>query len=225
MKRGRETGHRFSCGLSIHRAGMCCVCILTGLTYLSSLGCGIQWQKEKSTCTKTNGNTLETPSCVTMVLSNYWVSGHFPVGKGGQSRTLSGSGSDRSVLWASSETLAASVDAWATGRTVVPGGQKRSLAWAADPPKQPFSPTSSLKQVPAVHTQRPAPQLPRGPPPSSPMFSHPADHLSFRAQSESEIGRFRLSLRGQPVTWVPGVYSHWLLALNVLKRVRGCVGL
>lgn len=45
---------------------------------------------------------------------------------------LSGSGSDGGVLWASSETLTASVDAWATGQVVVPGGQKCSLAWAAD---------------------------------------------------------------------------------------------
>ena len=34
-----------------------------------------------------NGNTLETPSFVAVVLSNYWVCGNFPVGKGSQSRT------------------------------------------------------------------------------------------------------------------------------------------
>lgn len=74
------------------------------------------------------------------------------------------------MLWASSETLAALVDAWATGQAVVPVEQKCSLAWAADPPttpKQPFSPTSSLKQVPAVRAQRPVPQLPYLP------LSHP----------------------------------------------------
>ena len=56
------------------------------------------------------------------------------------------------------------------------------------------------------------------PPPSSLTSSHHASHLSFHVQSESEIGRFRLSPRGHPVTWVPGLYSPLAFGLECPEK-------
>lgn len=130
---------------------------------------------------------------------------------------LSGSGSDGGVLWASSETLTASVDAWATGQVVVPGGQKCSLAWAADSQAAFLSHIVSEAGACRAWSKASA-QLPRGPPPSSLTSFHHSSHLSFHAQSESELGRFRLSLRRQPVTWVPGVYSPLAFGLECPEK-------
>ena len=194
----------------IQGAAICCICIciLFGLKYLHSGGCGTKWQKEKKAHTHvhTKTSTSETSSCVAIILLNNCICQHISVTASGQQERSQFQGwgmkvswprNPQELRWQPREITVRLGRLWLLGKSV-PSPVSASPSTI---PQHPFSLTSSLEEEGiGVHSQRPVPQHIRDPLPSSPIFSlAPLPcHLSFCAENESEICRFWLSLRGQP---------------------------